>query len=271
MSDKHVVIARRTGPLLLSMPHGGGTLPDWLVPRLSNAGKAVADTDWWIDRLYDFDETLDATVVRATLSRHVIDVNRDPSGVPLYPGQATTGLCPTETFDGTPIYLPGQAPDEAEIAERRERYFSPYHRALATEIERLKARHGYALLYDCHSIRSRIPRLFDGELPIFNIGTNGGKSCAKGIETSVVSACAGAQGLTHVLNGRFKGGWITRCFGRPSEGIHAVQMELAQHAYMMEAPPWTFDPVKAATIQRILHSVLEGMIGWARSTLGGKP
>ena len=223
----------------------------------------MVDTDWWIARLYDFAGQLDATVVRTAISRYVIDVNRDPSGASLYPGQASTGLCPLTTFDGEPIWRPGSDPDDAEIAERRTLFFEPYHQALIGQIERLRAAHGFVLLYDCHSIRSRIPRLFDGELPDFNIGTDSGRSCAPGVRIAVTEACATAQGYSSIVDGRFKGGWITRRHGRPDAGVHAVQMELAQRTYMEEAPPWTFDDAKAGAVRQVLRAALEAMLAEA--------
>lgn len=270
MASDVVIVERRGGPLLLSMPHAGTGIPDWLRPRLTEAGAAVPDTDWWMERLYDFAETLDATVVRAKLSRYVIDVNRDPSGQSLYPGQTTTELCPLLTFDGLPIYRNGYTPGQRETAERRERYFAPYHQALERQLARLKSAHGYALLYDCHSIRSVLPRLFDGTLPVFNIGTNAGASCASGLQADVVRAFAADENFDHVLNGRFKGGWITRHYGRPQDGVHAVQLEMAQRAYMAEAPPWTYDADKADKVRPTLRGALAAMLGWARANLKGR-
>jgi formiminoglutamase len=268
MSEDFLRIEQRNGPLLLSMPHGGTALPDWLTPRLTPAGLAIDDTDWWIDQLYDFAAALDATVVRTTLSRYVIDVNRDPSGASLYPGQATTELCPVQTFDGVTLYHAGEAPDARDIGARRDRYFLPYHAALERELARLKSLQGYALLFDCHSIRSVVPRLFEGTLPVFNIGTNSGASCAEGIAAAVVHACAGHAAYDYALNGRFKGGWITRRYGRPADGIHAVQLELAQRAYMTEARPWPFDAAKAEHLRPILRAALGGMIDWAGTHFG---
>jgi formiminoglutamase len=258
-----VVVEPRHAPLILSMPHAGREMPDHLAERLNGRGRAMVDTDWWIERLYDFADQLDATVVRTTISRYVIDVNRDPSGVSLYPGRASTGLCPLTTFDGEPIWRPGSDPDDAEIAERRTLFFEPYHQALTGQIERLRAAHGFVLLYDCHSIRSRVPRLFDGELPDFNIGTNSGTSCAPGVRIAVTEACATAQGYSSVTDGRFKGGWITRRHGRPDAGVHAVQMELAQRTYMEEAPPWTFDDASAGAVRQVLRTALETMLAEA--------
>ncbi len=254
--------------LILSMPHGGRELDPDMAPRLNEHGLATADTDWWIERLYDFDGEIDAGVIHTRISRYVIDVNRDPSGASLYPGQATTDLCPTQTFDGDAIYHDGAEPHAAEIATRVERYFTPYHDALSDMIATTVGRHGYALLYDCHSIRSVVPRLFDGELPVFNIGTNCGESCAPDLQQIVTDACAGAEGLTHIVNGRFKGGWITRHYGDPANNVHAIQMEMAQWAYMEEAPPWTYNEERAAKARNALKQALAGMIGWAAENLG---
>ncbi len=294
MSNGIVGVRPGGSPLILSMPHPGTGLVPEVAERLNETGLAVPDTDWWMPRLYDVADDLDPTVVEAKLSRYVIDVNRDPEGVPLYPGQATTGLCPDTTFDGAPIYKPGTEPDAAEIARRRDRYFAPYHDALSAEIERVRAAHGYALLYDCHSIRSVVPRLFPGTLPVFNIGTNAGQSCAREIEAGVADACASAsqdhvpkprpeeaapaavsrdegaeQDMSFVLNGRFKGGWITRHYGRPADDVHAVQMELALRAYMMEGPPWTYDERAAARTRPVLRRALEAMIEAGARIYGG--
>ncbi len=264
-----VEVTRGGGPLVLSMPHGGTAIPEDLAADFNALGRSVPDTDWWIDRLYDFSGDLDATVVRATISRYVIDLNRDPSGQSLYPGQATTGLCPVETFDGEPIYRAGQEPGPAAIEARRAAWFDPYHEALGAELARLQDRHGYALLYDCHSIRSVVPRLFEGGLPVVNLGTNSGKSCAAGLARAVRQVCAAQTVFSHVVDGRFKGGWITRHYGRPAESVHALQVELAQCAYMDETPPWTFHDDKAARLRGLLRPMLETMIIWAEINLAG--
>src|SRR5215216_6393872 len=200
-------VRRGEAPLLLSIPHAGVELPEEFAPGLISPWLARRDADWWMDKLYDFAPSLGATVVRTGLSRTVVDVNRDPSGASLYPGQPTTELCPTMTFDGEPLYRSGEMLDPAEVAERRARFFDPYHEALSAEIERLRARHGRIVLYDGHSIRSVIPRLFEGELPHFNIGTNSGASCAPALQELAAEACA-ATPFSAVVNGRFKGGWI---------------------------------------------------------------
>ena len=255
-------LSQGSSPLLLSIPHAGRELTSGLARRLTPVGLSLIDTDWWLERLYGFAGELGATVLRAKLSRYVIDLNRDPSGVSLYPGQATTELIPTTTFDGEPLYLPGQELRPEEVADRRQRWFDPYHAALATEIARIKARHGFVLLYDCHSIRSRIPRLFEGTLPVFNLGTNSGTSCASSLEAAITDVLASAEGFTHIVNGRFKGGWITRHYGQPDEGIHAVQMELACRAYMAEQPPFTYLEAEAQKAQAVLREVLETMLTW---------
>ncbi len=201
----------------------------------------------------------------------MIDVNRDPSGASLYPGQATTELIPATTFDGEGLYHDGEAPLELEVAERRSRYFAPYHQALAEEIERLRRLHPHIVLYDCHSIRSEIPRLFEGTLPHFNVGTHSGASCDPSLQSLIEETCAAAA-FSWVANGRFKGGWITRHYGRPHEGVHAVQMELACRGYMPEpvgpvSPetwPAPYDPEYAAPMRRTLMGLFERLVAWAR-------
>lgn len=241
--------------IVLGQPHGGTHVPDAILARLNDRGRGLDDCDWHINRLYD-GLLPGATVVQSHIHRYVIDANRDPAGVSLYPGQNTTGLCPLTDFDGRAIWQPGQEPDEAETAERRDTYHAPYHAALAQELDRVKARHGVAILYDCHSIRSRIEFLFDGLLPVFSIGTNNTETCAPRIENIVADTCAAAEGFDHVLNGRFKGGWTTRHYGRPETGIHAIQMELAQRAYMDEATPWLFRAERADTLRPHLAKIL---------------
>lgn len=220
-------------PLIVSLPHTGTDIPDDVARGLVSRELALHDTDWHIEKLYDFASELGATVVHTAISRTVIDVNRDPSGISLYPGQATTELCPTTTFDGRALYRAGSAPDAAEIVRRRAAYFEPYHAALAAQVARLRGRHWHVIVFDAHSIRSVVPRLFEGELPVLNIGTNGGVSAERAIQEKIVSACA-ASGFSSVLNGRFKGGWITRSLGAPQKGVSAVQLEIACRGYLDE-------------------------------------
>lgn len=255
-----VSVGRGRGPLVLSMPHVGLALPPEVAPHLNETGVTLGDTDWWIDTLYGFADVFDPTVVKANYSRYVIDLNRDPSGASLYPGQSTTGLCPTETFDGDPIYRPGREPDEAEIVRRVGVYFDPYHRALQAAVADTLAAHGFCLLYDCHSIRSVVPRLFDGTLPTLNIGTNDGQSCAAAIRERA-AAVVRTSDITHVVDGRFKGGWITRRYGTPDRHVHAIQMEIAQSAYLQaEASPWTFDIAKAKPLQAALEATIAALL-----------
>lgn len=252
-------------PVILGMPHGGTWLPDALAARLNDNGRKLADTDWHIDRLYE-GLLPGVTVVAATFHRYVIDANRDPSGHSLYPGQNTTELCPTTDFDGQPIWSDGQTPTEDEVLDRRESFHTPYHLALQYQIDRVKALHGTAILWDCHSIRSVIPFLFEGTLPHFNIGSNDGTTCAPLIETATRAACLNARDHETVLNGRFKGGWTTRHYGRPEAKIHAIQMEIAQRAYLSaEAPPRAFDATKAEGPRRTLSQALTTIDRLARS------
>ena len=242
-------------PIILAMPHSGLFVPERIYARFNDVGRDLSDTDWHIDRLYD-GLLPGATMVRANFHRYVVDPNRDPSGASLYPGQNTTGLCPLTDFDNTPIYLEGSEPDAAEIEQRRITFHSPYHAALKAQIARIKSMHGIALLYDCHSIRSKVPYLFDGALPDFNIGTNNGETCAPEIQSNVANICAGAAGFSSVVNGRFKGGWTTRHYGRPDNGVHAIQMELSQKNYMSETSPWIYASRRAETLRAVLRSLL---------------
>lgn len=246
-----------TSPVILAFPHTGTDVPADIWARLNDNGRILADTDWHIERLYD-GLLANATTVRATFHRYVIDANRDPAGVSLYPGQNTTGLVPETDFDGTPIWKDGEAPTEADIAYRLANFHAPYHAALAAEIERVKAIHGVAILYDCHSIRSLIPFLFEGRLPDFNVGTDMGRTCDKAIETATYEACASAEGYTSILNGRFKGGWTTRHYGKPETGVHAIQMELAQVSHLAtEVPPFDLDAAKATNLRVHLKDILQ--------------
>jgi formiminoglutamase len=243
------------GPLLLAQPHGGTWIPESILERLNDEGRLLADTDWHISRLYE-GLLPDVTSVSTAIHRYVIDANRGPSDESLYPGQNTTGLCPTTTFDGKPIYRLGQEPSADEIRQRQRDYHQPYHDALGEQLQRIHQKHGYAILYDCHSIRSLVPYLFEGRLPDFNIGSNGGASCAAALEQAVQRHCQAATGYSSVLNGRFKGGWTTRHYGQPQQGYHAIQMELAQCNYMLEQAPWTYDDVGANKLRVILAGIL---------------
>ncbi|GFE75293.1 N-formylglutamate deformylase [Novosphingobium sp. TCA1] len=263
------VLHRGDAPLIVAFPHVGADLAD-IGPAFRSEWLARRDADWWVDDLYAFARELDATTIAARVSRSVIDLNRDPSGASLYPGQATTELCPTTTFDGEPLYKE-EAPDEAEIARRRALWFNPYHAAVRSEIARLRKLHGKVVLYDAHSIRSHVPRLFDGELPQFNIGTNLGQTCDPALSAAVVAVCK-ASGFSHVLDGRFRGGWTTRHYGEPENGVHAIQMELAIRGYMDEPEvpseanwPVPFSADRAATLTPILQDVLKAALAFART------
>lgn len=248
-----VEISRGDGPVILGLPHTGSFLPDDVLARLNPRGQLLADTDWHIHRLYE-GLLPGATTVRARFHRYVIDANRGPDDASLYPGQNTTGLVPLTDFDGEPIWTEAPGPDE--IAERKARFHAPYHAALAAEIERVRAKHGVAILYDCHSIRSEIPFLFEGVLPDFNIGTNMGASCDQRIEAAAREVVE-ATGRSWVVNGRFRGGWTTRHYGQPARGVHAIQMELAQSTHLAtEAPPFDYDEGKAEALRDPLRGIL---------------
>ena len=244
-------------PLLVSIPHAGTYVPPEIGTRFSPAGRDVPDTDWHVDKLYGFLAAQDVTMLTATHSRYVVDLNRAPNGVLLYPGQAETGICPTETFAGAPIY-DAAPPDAAETAARVATYWQPYHAALRAEIDRLRTLHGVVHVLDGHSIHGTIPRLFAGDLPDLNVGTNGGASAGTALTKRVLAALSG-QGFTHVLNGRFKGGAITRSYGAPALGVHVVQLEMAWRAYLDEAAPTHFVPARAAPLVDVLRRVTTAM------------
>ncbi|HEX3432063.1 MAG TPA: N-formylglutamate deformylase [Rhizomicrobium sp.] len=262
-------LLRNEAPLIVSMPHTGTEMPPSIESQFRSGWLAQKDADWWIERLYDFAYELGATVIRTTVCRTVIDVNRDPSGRSLYPGQNTTELCPTTTFDGEALYAEGRQPDATEIAARRQSFFDPYHQTLQAEIARLLLRHRKIVLYEAHSIRSRIPRLFKGELPHVNIGTNSGASCNSALTRAIAALIAESQ-FTHVTNGRFKGGYTTRHYGNPDEGVHAIQLELAMRGYLDEpvspsAANWPapYDPSRALALRRVLRRILETCLEFA--------
>jgi N-formylglutamate deformylase len=252
-----------TLPVLLSIPHVGTHIPEALRSDYAEVAWQRADTDWHLDRLYAFAHQLGASVLQATHSRSVIDLNRPPDDQSLYPGHITTGLGPSETFRGEPLYLAGRAPDAAEISRRLALYWQPYHETLAAELERLRSLHGHVLLWDAHSIASQLPRLFDGKLPDLNLGTADGASCASEV-LAPVAAIAKVSGFSAIVNGRFKGGHITRRYGSPSRGVHAIQLELCQCLYMNESPPFDYRPEGAAQLQ----PALKAMLGAAADALG---
>jgi N-formylglutamate deformylase len=253
-----------TQPLLISMPHVGTYVPPLLAERFTPEARQVHDTDWHLERLYDFAIGLGASILIATHSRYVVDLNRPPDNENLYPGQDTTGLCPVDTFDKTPLYAAGDVPDDAEIMARRDTVWQPYHQQLQTELARLKATHGRVVLWDAHSIRSVVPRFFEGKLPDLNLGTANGASCDPSLAQTLLTIGQSASGYQAVLNGRFKGGYITRQYGRPAEGVHAVQLEMTQCSYMQEAMPFDYLPEPAAQVQPVLGAMLEAALGFAQ-------
>jgi N-formylglutamate deformylase len=251
---------RGDAPLLVSLPHDGSHIPPALAARMEPASRTAPDTDWHVSRLYAFARELGASVLAATHSRYVVDLNRPPDDVSLYPGQNTTGLCPVTRFDGEPVYLPGQAPGEAEVQERVATYWQPYHQALAQELSRLRAHHGRVLLWEGHSIRSVVPFLFEGRLPDLNVGTAAGASCPAAMQARIEAELSAQHDYTWVANGRFKGGYITRHHGRPADGVDAVQLELAQLNYMDEDGV-AYDEARASRLQGLLRRLLQAALG----------
>lgn len=265
--DKVLNFTRGRVPLLISMPHPGLHLTPAVKDGLVDEAVSLPDTDWHIPRLYDFAEELGASTLAAEYSRFVIDLNRPCDDKPLYAG-ATTGLFPATLFEGEPLFKDGMTPSEAERAGYLEQIWKPYHDTLRSELDRLRGEFGYALLFDAHSIRGHIPHLFEGRLPDLNLGTFNGASCDPKLEQRVAATCAAATRYSHVLNGRFKGGHITRHYGDPANHIHAVQLELAQSNYMDEFVPFHYRPDLAGPTQAVLKALLQTMIAWGRETYG---
>jgi len=247
---------RGSAPLLVSLPHDGTELPDDIARRLTPEARAVPDTDWWVSRLYAFAKDLGASVLAPRHSRYVVDLNRPPDDTSLYPGQNTTGLCPIVRFSGDPVYLDDGAPGEAEVARRVDAYWRPYHRALREELGRVRERHGRVVLWEGHSIRGEVPFLFEGSLPDLNLGTAGGASCRPQLQQRLERVLEAQPGYSHVVNGRFKGGYITRHYADPANGVDAVQLELAQRTYMDEQRV-EWDDAKARRLQEVLRALLE--------------
>ena len=254
---------RGTLPLLVSMPHVGTFIPPDLAQRMTPSARQVPDTDWHLERLYGFAKDMGASVLAATHSRYVIDLNRPPDDASLYPGQSVTGLCPVDTFEHAPLYAPGEAPKPEEIEQRRKAIWQPYHDQLAQELARLCSEQGRVVLWDAHSIRSVVPRFFEGQLPDLNLGTADGKSCDPALAQDLLQLAQSRPGYTAVLNGRFKGGYITRHFGQAQQGIHAIQLEMTQRTYMQESIPFAYDPARAALVQPVLEAMLASALAFA--------
>jgi len=250
---------RGSAPLLISLPHDGSEIPPALAARMTPAAQRAPDTDWFVSRLYEFGKSLGASMLVPRYSRYVVDLNRPPDDVSLYPGQNTTGLCPIVRFTGEPVYLEGQLPDEWEIAERIENYWRPYHAALEGELQRLRENHHRVLLWEGHSIRGRLPFLFDGRLPDFNLGTVGGASCAPETQAAIEAVLAAQSAYSWVSNGRFKGGYNTRHYCRRGDGIEAVQLELVQGNYMDEDTV-RYDERLAASTQALIVKLMRAAL-----------
>lgn len=250
---------RGDAPLLLSLPHDGTRVPDAIAARLTPEARAVPDTDWHVARLYDFARALGASVLVPVHSRYVVDLNRSEDDTSLYPGQNTTGLCPVRRFDGGRVYLEGAEPDPAEVRARVDTYWRPYHAALAAELERLRQAHGRVVLWEGHSIRGELPWLFPGRLPDLNLGTAGGASCSPALAERLARVLSRQDDYGWVANGRFKGGHITRHYGRPEQGVEAVQLEVSQRCYMDEAS-FAWDAARASRLQGVLRALLEAAL-----------
>ena len=262
MSDSIYTLHVGNTPLLVSLPHVGTDIPDYIRSRFVDRALHTEDTDWHLTRLYEFVRALGASVIAPRYSRYVIDLNRPPDNTPMYAGASNTDLCPTSFFTGEPLYREGMAPDAAEVRRRREHYWQPYHHALRLQLDRQRAEFGYAMLWDGHSIRSEIPWLFDGKLPDLNLGTVNAESCALSVRLLLSKTLSAHAEFTHAVDGRFKGGYIARHYGKPSERIHAVQMEMCQSLYMQETAPFAYNEFKAEIVTPVLREMIEQMLAW---------
>jgi N-formylglutamate deformylase len=262
MSDSIYTLHPGARPLLVSLPHVGTHIPDPLKARLVGRALAAEDADWHLDRLYGLARDLGASVIVPRHSRYVIDLNRPPENTPMYAGANNTELCPTRFFSGDPLYRDGQAPNDTEVRQRIEAYWRPYHAALAAELARLKGEHGHAVLWDGHSIKSVLPWLFEGKLPDLNLGTAGGASCSPSLRAALMRVLAAQDRYTHVTDGRFRGGYITRHYGQPQDRVHAVQLEMCWATYMVEQPPYEIEPGRVARLEPVLRALLQTAVGW---------
>ncbi len=249
-------------PLLVSLPHVGIELPEDQRSRYVDRAFGFEDTDWHLDRLYGFVRELDISLIVPRYSRYLIDLNRPSENAPMYPGMNNTELCPTRFFTGDPLYGDGRAPDATEIARRIEHYWQPYHRALRAELDRLRGMYGYAILFDGHSIKSELPWLFKGKLPDLNLGTVSGASCAPALRSALARVLADQRHYSQAVDGRFKGGYITRSYGKPDEGVHAIQLEMCWSCYMQESAPYVCVPRLVGQIQPVLRQLIETMLAW---------
>lgn len=247
-------VTRGKAPLVVSLPHTGTEIPDRIEWRLVTPGLGRMDTAWRLHTLHAFAAELGATTVRTRVSRTVVDVDRDPM---------SSALVPTTTLDGVELYKHGEGIGGAETAQRRAAWYDPYHAALAAELSRLRARHGRVVLWDAHSIRSRVPRLFPGELPLLNLGTDGGATCDPVLRDALRAGCE-ASGLSWSVDGPFKAGWTTRHHANVAESVHAVRLTLAQRGYMDEDRPGAWEPARAASVQDVLRRLLEAALAWTR-------
>lgn len=264
MSMKRHNLIRRDGPLLVSIPHMGHYIPSSIKNGMTEEALRLSDTDWHLDRLYGFAEAMGITLLMATHSRYVIDLNRPEDDQHLYPGQLKTGLVPMETFKGEAIYKDSYEPDEIEKLNRVASYWHPYHEQIVEQLVRIKAIHGYAILYDAHSIKTEVPRLFEGKLWDLNLGTAHDKTCDPAMSQAALAA-ASSDSYSAVLNKRFVGGHITRHYGDPANDIHSIQMELTWGNYMYETYPYEYLPEKAAQLQGTLKKVLQSLLDWGKS------
>ncbi|KGD72098.1 N-formylglutamate amidohydrolase [Tatumella morbirosei] len=260
---EHYIFHQGNKPLLITMPHTGTVIPEYIAERMTHKARSVPDTDWHIEKLYAFARESGASILQAKWSRYVVDLNRPPDDISLYPGQVTTGLCFVNRFDGGAVYTKGNNPDAGEIADRREKYWQPWHNKLQNTLTEMREEFSTVVMWDAHSIRSELPQFFSGKLPDINIGTNDGLSCHFDLQQKIFNIASQSPPLTVVSNGRYKGGYNTRHYAQPDLGTHTLQMELTQSSYMQEIPPWYWDEKKAVFLQNSLKRMIDAAIEFA--------
>ena len=262
MKDAICTLHRGTTPLLVSLPHAGTHIPEHVQQALVPRALLVEDTDWFLDQLYDFVRDMGASLLVPRHSRYVVDLNRPSDNAPMYPGSNNTELCPTRSFTGDTLYREGMSPSAADVTQRVATYWQPYHDALRAELTRLTTTHGHAVLFDGHSIKSQLPWLFDGTLPDLNLGTARGAACAPSLRDALAAVLRSQERFSVAIDGRFTGGYITREYGRPAHGVHAVQLEMCWSTYMSETPPYAWRAEQASQVQPLLRQLVGTMLDW---------
>ncbi|EAV43452.1 formiminoglutamase protein [Stappia aggregata IAM 12614] len=258
-----ILVEEGQSPLIVCLPHSGTDIPNAVEKRLNATGRLQADLAWRLERVFDFHGELNATVLRSSISRYVIDLDRDPKTPVSAANDPARALCPATTLDGKRIYQEGEEPGPTEIEQRSLLFYTPFHKALRHQIDRLLRSHGKVIVLDCQSMRSHIKGVTDNGLPIVSIGTAGGTSCDPDLRNVLVGSFKGLEGFTVSVDEQIKGGFITQTFGRPERGLHAMTLLLAQRSYLRhESPPFEPDKARMARLKVVLQDALTRLVDW---------